>query len=314
MTQRGAALLAKLVHEWFSSVEELRNKRERWQLEREWRERFAGDSDGPRGEPWEAILKSEGVLTYHDAALAVDATAPDALLITHNFENASIFKVEGKLPPYVVLEEQWGGDLYVMNVALTWTFVLSHEPVGPCFKEAHETVQDPDGSDAGRREQLAARAKKGSNPYWRTTGEDEFREALLRWFKVVEGPLSWEDTLSVERKWRDSFLEEEGRNQRPSPREPEWDALAGRRGARAEECLKQAAPEVMLVTRSLQGSPVFRVEGSVPNMSVLRAWGGDLYFIDPNFAWTFVVPIDYDLGPFWATAWQPDELGAGDTQ
>ena len=123
------------------STEEL-PRQARWTMQKAWRSAFASDWhdwSGPLLDmDWHVFsYKYVEHMTGAEAVAAFEARSGQSFIVSVDLAQGPTFKCTSSAKlDYMTLRNMWSGDLYLMNEALDWTFVLTHEQdLGPYFVE-----------------------------------------------------------------------------------------------------------------------------------------------------------------------------------
>lgn len=131
-------------------------QRELWSLQRRWRLAFASEqsswSESLRDFDWHVF--SYGYQPHRSgvAAIALYESIPrTAMILAESLSCGPALECafESTLS-YAQLRNAWPGDLYVIDKAMSWTFVMTHEQaIGPFFAEA-VLLEDEEGDESER--------------------------------------------------------------------------------------------------------------------------------------------------------------------
>jgi hypothetical protein len=150
MTFLEANELADLLEQLGGAPEEVFRQSELWKLQRDWRAAFAPSQKSWSGDlgkvDWHIF--SYGVVSALERELAIDAYEAqprEELIVAVTLDRGPAFRCRfGAGPRYVDIRSGWRGDLYTVNAAMTWTFVMTHEELcGPYYIERFTALEWP---------------------------------------------------------------------------------------------------------------------------------------------------------------------------
>lgn len=120
-------------------------RKQKWEIQRDWRRQFsAGVNDATgkwvyKGKDWHAFSYGfTPCLKGARAEAAYDALTAESFLLLSSNEDVPAFKCETGPPKLSALESLAMEhpsllDLYISSPQFSWTFVLTHEAIGPFF-------------------------------------------------------------------------------------------------------------------------------------------------------------------------------------